>query len=583
MFNFKFVLIVLLLILILLIVNIILFSNCIKNKNCKVSKNKKVRFDLNNKYYDLEKMSEYFGGGNGCMSFNSNNIPYLQKSMESIGWAANSTSSDNTHFSFDNNTITQLCGQMPQLGLEFSDKIKLAKHFKDKSFFPKWISGVAIKKSENSELSILDAQSILDNSQSILEKYIQNPLLYKGKKFNLQVYLAIYVRPKNKMIQALLNTDYNMQVASEKYSNSNYNNKNIHISNITTNIDDNELKERTAFINHLLTNHHSINEQIYEIVHSCEVVSKQFHTSTLAAFELLTLDVLIDENYKVWLMDMHSSLGSNELGTIPKLPNNASSINRYWNWVLYNVIMANFGLHTSIWGLQDSNNVKSVQKVQPLKFPAQPQITLPPNIQLQKEIKPPRVICTNQLTIQPLYLATENDLKELSTIGSIPEVYKYISYGKKWDYGHVRKLYKDSIVDSTILCRDYYHWVLIYEHHCIGYIGIRPYEDSNVLPACAIKTYLKPPSNIDYMQRPEIVKGEINCYQMRYFISPDYRGKKLAAIAGMHIAHFFKSIYPKKTLLANVLTENIASIKTAINIGMHKAGTHNEYTIMEYK
>jgi RimJ/RimL family protein N-acetyltransferase len=298
----------------------------------------------------------------------------------------------------------------------------------------------------------------------------------------------------------------------------------------------------------------------------------------LSAFELLTLDILIDENHKVWLMDMHR--------TLTKLPNN----NKYWDWVLYNVIMANFGLYTSAWAISHNIKIAPQSDLQitaiPLKLQIARQIVLPTNVIAQKELKLPQVIY-DQLILQPLYLANENELQELCKIGSTSEVYKYISNGKKWDDAYIRKLYKESIVDSSTLCRNYYHWLLIYEQHCVGYIGVRPYEESDVLHSCAVKSYLKPPSLISSelttkMQPPIIVKGDINCYQIRYFISPDYRGKKFASIAGSHVAHFFKSIYPKKTLVANILTSNIGSIKTANSIGMHSVGTNNEHTIMEY-
>ena len=146
MINFKIVFILLLFILILLIVNIILFSNCIlyHKKNVQFNSNnkykKRVRFNPNNEYYDLEKVSEFFGGscnsclGGGCnsclggnstnasvMQFNGNTqSDYLKQAMEKIGWKY-IDNSDYAHFSFDNNNLS-LCGQILQLGLEFSDK-----------------------------------------------------------------------------------------------------------------------------------------------------------------------------------------------------------------------------------------------------------------------------------------------------------------------------------------------------------------------------------------------------------------------------------------------------------------------------
>ena len=250
----------------------------------------------------------------------------------------------------------------------------------------------------------------------------------------------------------------------------------------------------------------------------------------------------------------------------------------YETWLLYNVIMSNFGLHTSLYRLNKCHSLKSKQ------------IVLPVPIQIQKTISATVYPIREQLTLTPLYLANEEELKELAIIGSIQEVYKYISHGhKKWDDGYIRKLFKEAIADSAQLCRDYYHWILVYNNHCVGYIGIRPYDDAHLsylnVTKCIVATQLKAPPIINenriIKKKPIMVKGEINCYQLRYFISPDYRGKKFATIAGIQVVHFFKSIYPTKNLFANILQTNITSIKTAENIGLYKIDSNADYFLYE--
>ena len=512
----------------------------------------------------------------------------MKQTMEKIGWKAACPDSKIIHFSFDNKNAI-LYGQISQLGIDFSDKKKLEKHFLHKHYFPKWnskiSSGVYICKSINSHNShshdshshnILiskDSKENIDNCA--ITKYIENPLLYNEKKFNLQIFIALCIRggtSKYKQLeQAIIFPFYNMLCASQPYKNADYDNRDIHISNKETDILEEEMKKRNKYISEL-----DIMPQIYEIIHDCEKISNA-HIVNNTSFELLTLDVIIDENKKVWIMDMHRTLEAAATSLGKAFFKGVSTPMAYEDWLLYNVIMANFGLHKSVYQLNKYKSLKSKQ------------IIIPDIIKTQKTMVSLYAI-KEQLTLTPLYLANEEELKELAIIGSIQEVYKYISHGhKKWDDGYIRKLFKEAIADSAQLCRDYYHWILVYNNHCVGYIGIRPYDDAHLsypnVTKCIVATQLKAPPIINEnritKKKPIMVKGEINCYQLRYFISPDYRGKSFAAIAGIQVVHFFKSIYPTKNLFANILKTNITSIKTAENIGLHKIDSNADYLLYE--
>jgi hypothetical protein len=135
----------------------------------------------------------------------------------------------------------------------------------------------------------------------------------------------------------------------------------------------------------------------------------------------------------------------------------------------------------------------------------------------------------------------------LAKIGSMPEVYTYISNKHPWDAAYIHDIYNNAVKYASMLRRDYYHWLLIYNKECIGYVGISPFYGNFSPDKCK-----------DKMQK---------CCQIRWFISPNHRGNKLSTFAGKHIVHFFKSIYPNKPLFANINKLNIASMKTATNIG----------------
>jgi len=541
-----------------------------------------------NLYKNNKLMNDKLINNNKFVFSDKNMNYYIKNNLEKSGWLCDNAHSyihfsfvdkykKNTHggdFHFDNmhyhenyqNPIIKenvsLVGEIKLLGNEFSNKKKLMHHFEKKKFFPKWEKGdISILKGDT--ISI-ETESPTKGLNDTISKYITNPLLYDKHKFNLQVYIAMYVQD-DKLIQAFINPNYNMQVALQPYVEKDYSNKNIHISNnVDNNLSNIELNKREKFLSKLLKNK-DIKKQVYHIIHECEIITKHFINKlkihAIAAFELLTLDILIDEDYKVWLLDMHRTQ-EKELGNMHrtqenmqtktggKLGENISLHNffeKYWSWVLKNVIFGNFGLHTSVWGIY---NILPVLEHELWHSGND-------HHQIIDYYKLPKVV-VHQLILQPLHLASEHELIELSHFGVLKNVYQYISYGsKKWDLTYIKKIYNESVGDSNMHYRDYYHWLIIYDNHCVGYFGIRPDID-NKISACASKNNVK-------IDQPT----EINCYQIRYFVSPSYQGKKLASVGGRHIVHFFKSIYPNKFLYAHVSKNNIPSIKTAESIGFH--------------
>jgi len=484
-----------------------------------------------------------------------------------------------------NKNLYSLIGEIKLLGNEFSNKRKLAHHFEKKDFFPKWHKGDIIISKGNS-IKILEsaandaanaAANDAANDTTTITKYISNPLLYNGHKFNLQVYIAMYVQDDN-LIQAFINSNYNMQVSKEPYINGEYSNRDIHISNNIDTVENNELNHREKFLSKLLGDK-NIKKQVYHIIHECEITTKHFLNKlkihAIAAFELLTLDILIDENHKVWLLDMHRTqekeLGDSQYGRhnsghktggkLGEKVNLHNHFDNYWNWVLKNVIFGNFGLHTSIWGIYNVLPIMANELWHPSHNGHNSH-----EHQIIDYYKLPKVVA-HQLILQPLHLATEQELIELSHFGVLKNVYQYISYGSRpWDLSYIKKIYSESVEDSVMHFRDYYHWLIIYDGHCVGYFGIRPDID-NKISICTPSKHFKIPEN--KIGPPILAPIEVNCYQIRYFVSPSYQGKKLASMGGRHVVHFFKSIYPDKFLYAHIIKKNIPSIKTAESIGFH--------------
>jgi RimJ/RimL family protein N-acetyltransferase len=518
--------------------------------------NKNIDYSNFPEQYDLKTMAKYIGGNDSNKltyfnsEINSNNfdiISYIQKQLIKTGWRISDVENGEfTNFSFSQKDIlgetsqqkdkafskkASLCGEIASLGLEFSNKEKMIKHFGNKPYFPKWSSGKLLIQKNDQSIKISDSGANADTMpNAIQEQYISNPLLYEGKKFNLQIYLAIYARSatdanmasadvESTFVQAIINSNYNMQVSALPYSNSDYDNTGIHISNA----DKSQILTDMEFLKKILTK--DVKKQIYHIIHDCEEISKMIikkNTTTLAEFELLTLDILIDDNYKVWLMDMHRTLERAQKDPL------------YFDWVLNGVILPNFGIVDSIWGINPQTKLT-------------PALTLP-------------AVVNHQLIIRPLNLATEEDLVNLAKIGSMPEVYTYISNKHPWDAAYIHDIYNNAVKYASMLRRDYYHWLIIYNKECIGYVGIRPFYGNFSPDECK-----------DKLQK---------CCQIRWFISPHHRGNKLSTFAGRHIVHFFKSMFPNKTLFANIDKKNIASIKTATTIGFKIAESTAKFNIL---
>ena len=74
-----------------------------------------------------------------------------------------------------------------------------------------------------------------------------------------------------------------MQCASHLYTNSDYSNKNIHISNKESNISEEEIQKRNKYISEL-----GIIHQIYEIIYDCEKISNT-HIVKNTSFEYANL------------------------------------------------------------------------------------------------------------------------------------------------------------------------------------------------------------------------------------------------------------------------------------------------------
>lgn len=68
--------------------------------------------------------------------------------------------------------------------------------------------------------------------QWIIQKYMENPLLYRGRKFDIRVFVFLRVNPETKSsLDCFIYKDYYLRTSSTKYVLGDINNKMVHLTN----------------------------------------------------------------------------------------------------------------------------------------------------------------------------------------------------------------------------------------------------------------------------------------------------------------------------------------------------------------
>ena len=136
----------------------------------------------------------------------------------------------------------------------------------------------------------------------IIQRYIHNPLLYKGKKFHFRVYALLY---KNKTtLNAYVYKSGYMYIADSIYNLYTISNKDSHITSSCNNIEFPSGFDEMYGINKFNT---IIYPQIKRIVaDSIRATSIYIKSPLDKCYKMIAYDIIPDENFNVYLMEVNS-------------------------------------------------------------------------------------------------------------------------------------------------------------------------------------------------------------------------------------------------------------------------------------
>lgn len=173
----------------------------------------------------------------------------------------------------------------------------------------------------------------------MISRYFLNPLLFNEKKFHLRTYLMIKKFWNNNINNYEWSWSFferaKILTASENYKNSDWENKKIHDTHISSTDDDyyypEDLKLNDKLINH-------INDQLLFICDNIFNIIKNSNINTFSevvnSFEVLGPDFMILDDYSVKLIEVNNKLG---YGVIHK---ESDKVKKYtfdfFNWIYIN-------------------------------------------------------------------------------------------------------------------------------------------------------------------------------------------------------------------------------------------------------
>ena len=284
--------------------------------------------------------------------------------------------------------------------------------------------------------------------EAIVSSYIINPLLVDGTKFHLRVYLLLYVNQG--YYRAFMHDQFDVLTAAEPYQKGNWNRREIHLSGMEFTTRSYTWPNSVALTTDAAVLQRAM-AAIPNVVRAAAIVAGQRiapYPEAGAALEILGLDIMFDELGNAYLLEINSKVGFAPMIFERETHNIFSSL--MFNWVNTSVILPHFGLLPAVLPLVDGKALTVG--------------TLTPYTNLLTD-----------LALLPLDQSNDQQVQELSIIGSTPDVFERVSEGLPWTIEYLIKIREEARAQRIVPCRNNYDWIVLYKNVVVGYVGTRAF------------------------------------------------------------------------------------------------------------
>lgn len=352
---------------------------------------------------------------------------------------------------------------------------------------------------------LADAKS---GGNAVVSDYVTNVATISGRKFHVRVYMAVYYNAG--IVKCYYFDKYRIYTAAKPYIRGQYDDPQIHLT-CSQNTDD--IYEYSANFDEIIS--------LLTKVISPRVIS---FPESRAGFEILGVDVLIDEDGRQYLLEVNNKVGYGMFFGMKdkeKWMKYITQFSReYFAWLRDTIIYPHFGL----------------SRPQPALYVGAS------SGRLAKYIDAVR----GDFAICPFADAADDELRALAEIGELPEIYAAIGDKQPWTYEKILSLREYDRADRMADFRQYYHWAIMLGDVVVGYIGTHKYDSGNI--------------------------------QLRYFIGPQFAGRGFASAAVATVAEIFAAQFRKVYIVVDVT--NVSSNAVAKKAGAELEGQRQLYGVM---